>query len=297
MKKSAIFGIFLIFIVLLLIEGCIGGVSPPSTSITGSISGIVTEKGTGTPLSDVSISVDGTPNTTTLSDGSYTITGLTPGFHTLKFEKIGYKTETANVNVVAGTNTPQAAELENTQKTAKILISDDTYITTNSGEVNGAKIQLVFGVAREGYESRILIYFNPSLYLPSNAEIISAKLKLYKSNALGGTSLSAYIYPLMEVWDENYATWFVKINFFPWFKNGGTYDENQLLASTDIPTAGLFDWEEIDITKAFEYWKTHDNYGLIIMPKANTYTVEMFISKDEFSNGYAPYIDVEYYTP
>ena len=303
MKKIFIFNLMIIiFVASLILGGCVGGITPSPTpsSSTGGVYGIVTEKGTGTPLSDVSISVDGTPNTTTLSDGSYTITGLTPGFHTLKFEKIGYKTETANVNVVAGTNTPQAAELENTRENIEIYIHRDTYIISDSNVNYGGAPYLNIGLFTEAMEMRMLISFNLDFSIIGDLReknVISAKLKLYKYATSGGSSLTVKVYPLTEEWREGEATWSTRqVNI--WFKEGGTYDETQLLSTSDIPTAGIRDWVEIDITKAFEYWKTHDNYGLIFIPSANIATQLTFVSSENSTDEeHSPYIEVEYYEP
>ena len=303
MKKFLIFNlIIIIFVIPFTLGGCMGGITPSPTpsSSTGGVYGIVTEKGTGTPLSGVSISVDGTPNTTTASDGSYTITGLTPGFHTLKFEKVGYKTETANVNIVASTNTPQAAELENTTDNMKIYIHTDTYIVSGSNVHYGGDPYLNVGLFTEAMEMRMLLLFNLEYSVIGDLReknVISAKLKLYKYSASGGSSLTIKVYPLTEGWMEDETTWNTRqVNI--WFKEGGTYDESQLLSTSDIPTAGIRDWVEIDITKAFEYWKSHDNYGLIFIPSANVATQLTFVSSDNSTGEeYSPYIEVEYYEP
>lgn len=303
MTKFSILSVIGFFLLLLTIGGCVGEVVVPPTPTptpastpapdTGSISGIVTEEGTGVPLADVSISVDGILTTTTGVDGSYSITGLTPGFHTLKFEKEGYGTETENVEVVAGVDTSLAMELEDTRVTTLVDISNDTFIVSGSSTVYGSSSLVVLGAYTATEEGRILVKFpNP---LPAGAKVISAKLKLYKISGMGGASLHCSVYPITEDWDQTSAEWYIRIGGFPWFTEGGTYDNTQLVGSADIPTAGIFDWEEIEIKDAFAYWKTNDNYGLIIIPEVTTFTRVDFYSYEASSN--KPYVEVEYYIP
>lgn len=58
-----------------------------------SISGCITDKGTGTPLSGATISIQGQfTGTTSDSSGNYLITKLKPGSHRLKVSYVGYTT-------------------------------------------------------------------------------------------------------------------------------------------------------------------------------------------------------------
>lgn len=304
MRKFTIFGIFILFLSLLILSGCTQPTIPsttptptaPPSATTGSISGIVTEKGTGTPLSGVTVTVDSATTVTTSATGSYSVTGLNPGFHTLKFEKVGFKTETANVNVVAGVNSPKAVELENTTASTQLSVTQDSYIVVGSIANYGSSTSITIGAITATYTARMLFQF-PSLAwwgIPPGAKVISAKLKLYKVSTMGSAPLPYSVYPITEEWNEAAVTWFKRTNF-PWFTPGGSYDDTKLISSGSIPTAGIMDWEEIDITSVFEYWNTHDNYGLIIIPEATTTTVETFTSSDATSN--TPYVEVEYYIP
>ncbi len=71
---------------------------------TGIIQGVVTEAGTGAPLSGVLISVTGAAalSTTTGGDGTYRFTGVPPGNVTLVASKAGYTTVSATGTVVGG---------------------------------------------------------------------------------------------------------------------------------------------------------------------------------------------------
>jgi uncharacterized membrane protein len=75
---------------------------PPSES--ANLSGKVTDKSTGAALASVSVSAGGY-STSTNSSGNYSLTGLTPGTYTVKFEKDGYNTVSQSKTLVAGDNT------------------------------------------------------------------------------------------------------------------------------------------------------------------------------------------------
>jgi hypothetical protein len=73
---------------------------PPGSA---NLSGKVTDKSTGAALANVSVSVGGY-STSTNSSGNYSLTGLTPGTYTVKFEKDGYNTVSQSKTLVAGDN-------------------------------------------------------------------------------------------------------------------------------------------------------------------------------------------------
>ncbi len=306
MKKIVVFSMFLIFSLLLVLGGCQEGtVAPPtpaptSAPTTGSISGIVTEKGTGIPLSGVTITVDGSTTVTTGSSGAYSITNLSPGFHSLKFEKVGYKTETPNVNVIAGQDTPKGIELENTQATKRLYLDDDTYIY-QGGSVNGLTNTIALGAIVAGFDARMLIKFDYDFTIPSNAKVISAKLKLYKriTDPISGSPVPYIVYPLIEAWDESSATWTMRTSGFPWFVAGGSYDESFNISEGSFTLGGLLSWSEVDITRAFTYWaQGNENDGVIIVSKQATSAYVAFVSSNDNANfDYQPYVDVEYYIP
>ncbi len=306
MKRFTILGILTIFVALLAIGGCVGGVTPPTTPTptpapsTGSVHGIVQEKGTGTPLSGVSITVDGGSAITSGSDGSYRVTGLTPGYHTLVFAKEGYKTRTESIEIVAGQDKEYKVEMENTTTTKQLSVVQDAYIyPTNGGNGTGGSIG--FGAIMAGIEAEMLFQFDISS-IPSDAKVISAKLKLYKTstNPITGYPIPYAVYPIInsEDWDESVVTWMVRKGGFPWFTPGGSFDDTYEISTGSFPLGSMLQWEEVDVAKAFEYWKTHDNNGILIKTTQSTLAVINFVSKD--NNGvpeYYPYVEITYYIP
>ena len=65
----------------------------------GEIEGVVRDAESGQPLAGVLVSVlDARPAATTHGDGSFHIAGLAPGMHTLRVERLGYRTRTLDVS-------------------------------------------------------------------------------------------------------------------------------------------------------------------------------------------------------
>ena len=58
--------------------------------LRSSISGIVTDSISGSPISEVKVTIAGIADVTTLSDGSYVIGNTLPGTYTIEFQRIGY---------------------------------------------------------------------------------------------------------------------------------------------------------------------------------------------------------------
>jgi hypothetical protein len=70
---------------------------------TGTVTGTVTNVGTGATLSNATVAVNGTSiRTTTNSDGNFTLSGVTPGPRTLAISASGFTSTTRAVTVVAG---------------------------------------------------------------------------------------------------------------------------------------------------------------------------------------------------
>ncbi len=331
MKKLAIsLSIFSIFAFLLIIGGCQeGGVLPSTPTFTptftptalptstptivptptntplivplvGSVSGIVKEKGTDTPLEGVTITVDDDTTTTTASDGSYVITNLSPGTHTLRFEKVGYKGERADVSIVPVTNTHFSVELENTKARTMLPVDADTYIYSGC-EVKGEEERIKFGAIASAGDVRMLFNFSN---LPSDKKIISAKLRLYKISSFPLTipSISYIVYTLTEYWDENCATWEKRFcgspSWFDWFVPGGTYNEDFKVTEGVFNLGGGSGWETIDITKAYDYWHLREDLpGIIVKLNKPTTGWISFASKEYPNFEMIPYVDMEYYTP
>ena len=92
---------------------------------TGSITGYVTESGTGTePISGVTVSILANGrSTTTGSDGTFSFTAMQPGQYSLQFSKTGYNTNTRTVNVVAGQENRCDIQLTKVNEVAEIVIN------------------------------------------------------------------------------------------------------------------------------------------------------------------------------
>ena len=75
-------------------------ISPPPP--TGSITGTVTRAGDGAAISGATVSVTGGASGSTDASGTYSLTGLSPGNHTLTASAAGYTTTSQAVSVTAG---------------------------------------------------------------------------------------------------------------------------------------------------------------------------------------------------
>ena len=75
--------------------------TPPPTTGTGAIYGSIVDEVTGAFLDGVIVKIDGQIATTSV-DGSYSITGLSSGTHTLTLEKEGYQTLTVTITIPPG---------------------------------------------------------------------------------------------------------------------------------------------------------------------------------------------------
>ncbi|HVA57139.1 MAG TPA: SusC/RagA family TonB-linked outer membrane protein [Gemmatimonadaceae bacterium] len=97
-----------------------------SAQATGSIAGRVMDKPSGTPLANAVITVVGTPRgARTADDGTYRITGVQAGAHTVRVNRLGYTASTIAVSVPAGGEAtadfalnPTATQLEQVMVTA-----------------------------------------------------------------------------------------------------------------------------------------------------------------------------------
>jgi len=72
--------------------------------------GTVTEARTSVPVADARV-VAGVMGTLTAPDGSWRLAGLAPGRHTIRFRRIGYRTESVTVELHAGADTAIALQL------------------------------------------------------------------------------------------------------------------------------------------------------------------------------------------
>jgi len=85
-----------------------------STSETGSICGIVTDKDTGVPIAHANVVVEGTTfDTLSRGDGSYVITGIPAGEYTIRAMMFGHETQKKyRITITAGSSTEVNFALE-----------------------------------------------------------------------------------------------------------------------------------------------------------------------------------------
>ncbi len=101
MKKRTVYFIASIFTLIIFTTG----ISSPSTSSTGKISGFIFDKKTGDPIPDANIILDGTPYGTASEDGGYyCIQKIPKGTYTITVKVMGYKSAVKK-NITIGEKT------------------------------------------------------------------------------------------------------------------------------------------------------------------------------------------------
>ncbi len=73
--------------------------APPPPSTSGSITGTVTDDGTGTPIQGAAVSADSGQSDTTDAGGSYTLTDVPTGMRTVSFNATGYDSTQSSTSV------------------------------------------------------------------------------------------------------------------------------------------------------------------------------------------------------
>lgn len=91
------------------------GVAQAQAQSTGSITGKVTDSASATPLGSAQLLIVGTTRgTVARDDGTFIISGVTPGAHRLRVSRIGYLPREVPVTVTAGIATPITVSLTRT---------------------------------------------------------------------------------------------------------------------------------------------------------------------------------------
>jgi len=165
------------------------------------------------------------------------------------------------------------------EETSSITPQADAYVyekypSNNYGSETSIKVKSQSGSSKIGY-----ILFN--LTIPSNSQILDAKLKIY--NNVGGTySAEVCVYRVTESWNENDVTW----NSRPAL--GEEYD------CKTINSAG---WWVFDITDLVQGWVngSYENYGLALCSESSSEV--QFYSKDYSDPSYHPVLEVTYQEP
>ena len=113
---------------------------------TGIIQGIVTDVSNGQPLSGATIQVSGVSgqwSATTATDGSYRITGITPGGVTISANMAGYYTVSGTGTVTAGSTLIFSPSLSTTPPTATTGDLKGTVIDGSTGQpIQGASVTI-----------------------------------------------------------------------------------------------------------------------------------------------------------
>ncbi len=113
----------------------VGSVSAAAQAASGTITGLVSDAGTGAPLSAANVRVTGTQiGAQTTADGHYTIRGVTAGTHDVQVNRIGYEAKHASVRVTAGQTTTSNITL------SQAAFSLATVVTTVTGATSKAEI-------------------------------------------------------------------------------------------------------------------------------------------------------------
>ena len=140
MKHSYLEKLRLLLLIVLGITCSLGAAWAQST--TGSISGtVVDSKNEGLP--GVTVLIEGTTlGSSTNVDGTYSITGVPAGSHTLVISFVGYSTSRQPITVVAGRNTAVAAQAlaENATALGEAVVIG--YGTTRKQDLTGAVEQI-----------------------------------------------------------------------------------------------------------------------------------------------------------
>jgi TonB-linked SusC/RagA family outer membrane protein len=112
-----------------------GSVSAAAQATSGTVTGTVTDAGTGSPLSSVNVRVTGTQiGAQTAANGEYTIRGVTAGTIDLQFNRIGYEAKHVSVVVAAGQTVHQNVGM------SQAAFSLATVVTTVTGAQSKASI-------------------------------------------------------------------------------------------------------------------------------------------------------------
>lgn len=108
---------------LLSLIGMAGLIAPVSAQ-DAAVRGRVTSLDTGQPLPEVFVGVEGSATgTLTSRDGTFLLSGLSPGPTTLVISRIGFKPETRTLQLVAGDTATVAVQLETTRIQMEDLVA------------------------------------------------------------------------------------------------------------------------------------------------------------------------------
>lgn len=118
---------------------------PALVGAQGTIRGSITDAATSAPLSSVQVRVDKTvPGAQTASNGSYVISGVPAGQHTLTTRRVGYSPERVTVNVLSGATSIQNFSLRSAAVTLGEVVVTGVAAPTTKRQL-GNTIETVSG--------------------------------------------------------------------------------------------------------------------------------------------------------
>jgi len=173
----------------------------------------------------------------------------------------------------------------------------DTYISEDVPDKNYGSLEyLIFGKHPSSNKRRhTLIKFN--LGLPSNIEIVSAELHLYRygHDIPSGQKVKVGVYRITRSWKYNEATWKKRTSSNYWSSPGGDYTHlysTYTVKSTFSKTNWMVFYNLKDLV---QYWVDHPsyNYGLIIVYISGAGRI--WVRSGNYGNtNYRPYLLVKY---
>ena len=135
--------------------------------VPGALSGVVTDSGG--PLVGVSVSVPGTATVTTLSDGSYSVPGVTPGTYNVAYSKSGYTTKIVSVTILSDATATKDVTLVAVSKLRPVYrfyikSNGSHFYTASEAEKNGVAANLSKTFSLEGVAYHVNIDYTTPLY-------------------------------------------------------------------------------------------------------------------------------------
>lgn len=167
---------------------------------------------------------------------------------------------------------------------------DDAWGNEESLRING----------RDSGTERVLIRFDLAGYIPTNAQILSAKLSLFAWSRRTFYGMRVSAFEALRHWDEATATWNIASTFDPWTSPGcdavGSDRAGALLASTFVYfTNKFYDW---DVTSLVQRWVNDPstNHGILLLGQKVNQEIR-FYSSEWHVPPQRPKLTVIYITP
>jgi hypothetical protein len=171
----------------------------------------------------------------------------------------------------------------------EIPVRQDTYIASNKPSQNyGGSSELRLGYSLDGSDDgavRTFVQFDVNSYVPSQATVNSAYLRMYvfSYTPFGDSSMTALARNLLTSWSEYQVTW-----------NSHQPHWGSVLGYGDV--AAQLDWQQWDVTELVREWHngTVDNNGIILIGDENVQERQRFFHSLNANNGLYPRLEVDY---